>query len=251
MIQPRLIPVLLVKNGSLIKTINFDKFNYIGDPCNTARIFNELEVDEMILLDVDATNQKKINLNLISELASECFMPLTYGGGICRIEDAESLFRLGVEKIVVNTHSYIDKNFMKSLSNEFGSQAIVASIDYKCINSQKIIFSNSGRNKQNYEILNWVKHLEYDGVGEIILTSIDHEGTWNGFDYEFIEQIVRAINIPVIAHGGAGNLEHIKKILKCGVSAVGLGSMVVYQKKNMGVLVNFIDTRKIVEVLNK
>ncbi|PPR43479.1 MAG: Imidazole glycerol phosphate synthase subunit HisF [Alphaproteobacteria bacterium MarineAlpha8_Bin1] len=240
MLLQRIIPVLLLKNRSLIKTVRFGKYQYIGDPCNTAKIFNELEVDEMIILDIEANQKKKIDFNILSDLASECFMPLSYGGGIRKINDAEELFKRGIEKIIINTHGFENNNFFNELSKEFGNQAIVASVDYKLKKGIRTIYSYSGRNEEKIKIKEWIKLIESSGVGELMLTFIDNEGTWNGFDYNFLKDIVDSIKIPVIAHGGAGHISDIKKAFEfSNVSAVGLGSLVVYQKKDMGVLVNF------------
>ena len=253
MIQKRLIPILLIREKSLVKTVNFKKYYYIGDPCNTAKIFNELEVDEMIILDINANKNNEIDFNIISDLASECFMPLSYGGGLNTLKDAEKIFRLGIEKIIVNSHTFSNLKFIRELVTEFGSQAIVASVDYKISNNDKrVIFSNSGKIEQkNIDIYDWIDHLTESGAGELVLTCIDKEGTWNGFDLHFLKAISKKKNIPIIAHGGAGCLNDIKKIFKISeIAAVGLGSLVVFQKKGMGVLVNYPDKYEIKTIFN-
>tara|TARA_B110000003_G_C16613814_1_gene520518 strand:- start:968 stop:1729 length:762 start_codon:yes stop_codon:yes gene_type:complete len=252
MLQTRVIPCLLLKGGSLVKTVNFKKASYIGDPINTARIFNELEVDELTLLDISATNNKKSpNFKILSDLANECFMPLAYGGGINNFEDAKKIFQIGIEKIIINSVCFVKPTLISQLAEHFGSQSIVGSIDVKKnIFGKYQVFSNSGKKKQKVDPISWAKELEQLGVGEILLTSIHREGTWKGFDISIIEKISNAVNIPVIANGGASSLEDIEKVIKQGyASAVSLGSMVVYQNKGMGVLVNFPDNDKLRKVL--
>ena len=252
MLQTRIIPCLLLCGGSLVKTVNFKKPAYIGDPVNTARIFNELEVDELVLLDIEATNKnKKPDFKILAELANECFMPLAYGGGINNFEDAKKIFKIGIEKVVINTISYSNPSFITELAEHFGNQAVVASIDVKRNMFGKYhVFSNSGTKKQKIDPVSWAKDLERLGAGEILLTAIHQEGTWNGFDINIIEKISNAVNIPVIANGGAALIDDIGKAVKVGgASAVSLGSMVVYQNKGMGVLVNFPETEKLNRVL--
>ena len=252
MLQTRIIPCLLLKDDSLVKTVNFKKPAYIGDPANTARIFNELEVDELTLLDISATNnKKKPNFKILAELAKECFMPLAYGGGINDFEDAKKIFQIGIEKVIINSIAFSKPAFITELAEHFGNQAIVASIDVKKNMFGKYqVFSNSGTKKQKVDPVDWAQELEQLGAGEILLTAIHQEGTWNGFDINIIEKISNAVNIPVIANGGASSIEDIEKAVKQGnASAVSLGSMVVYQNKGMGVLVNFPDTEKLNKVL--
>jgi len=252
MLQTRIIPCLLLKDDSLVKTVNFKKPAYIGDPVNTARIFNELEVDELTLLDISATsNKKKPNFKILAELANECFMPLAYGGGINDFEDAKKIFQIGIEKVIINSIAFSKPAFITELAEHFGNQAIVASIDVKKNMFGKYqVFSNSGTKKQKVDPVDWAQELEQLGAGEILLTAIHQEGTWMGFDINIIEKISNAVNIPVIANGGASSIEDIEKAVKQGnASAVSLGSMVVYQNKGMGVLVNFPDTEKLNKVL--
>jgi len=252
MLQTRIIPCLLLKDDSLVKTVNFKKPAYIGDPVNTARIFNELEVDELVLLDISATNNnRKPNFKILSELANECFMPLAYGGGVCNFDDAKKIFKIGIEKIIINSAAFTNPGLITQLAEHFGNQAIVVSIDVKKNMFGKYqVYSNSGTKKQKVDPVIWAKELEQLGAGEILLTAIHQEGTWNGFDTNIIERISNAVNIPIIANGGASSISDIGKAVKEGqASAVSLGSMVVYQNKGMGVLVNFPDTVKLKRVL--
>ena len=242
MLQTRVIPCLLLQEGSLIKTTTFRKGLYIGDPVNTVRIFNELEVDELLLLDVTASYAKKgPDLKTISKVASQCFMPLGYGGGINSLDHARAVFKLGVEKIVINTSALENPIFISDLVKYFGSQAIVVSIDVKKnIFGNYIVKSVGGRRSTRWAPLDWAIEVEKYGAGEILLTAIDREGSWQGFDVNLVKSITSSVNIPVIAHGGAGCLNDISEVVyHANASAVALGSLVVYQKKGMGVLVNF------------
>ena len=243
MLRTRIIPTLLLKNESLVKTKKFGKFTYVGDPANTVRIFNELEVDELLFLDITASLEKRSpNLKVLSEIADECFMPLGYGGGITSLEDAKAVFDIGFEKIAINTATE-KLSLISELANHYGSQAVMASIDVKkSLFGRQTVRTLGGRRDSHRDPVEWAKELEQQGAGEIVLTSIDREGTWNGFDLGLVKRVTDAVSIPVIAHGGAGTVQHITQVVKeANASAVALGSMVVFQKKGMGVLVNFPD----------
>jgi len=252
MLRTRVIPCLQLINESLVKTIKFKKYNYIGDPINTVRIFNELEVDELAFLDIRASKQNRTpNLKILSEIADECFMPLSYGGGIRDLETAKKILNIGFEKIIVNTYSFEKPAFITKLAEHFGSQSIIASIDVKKnIWGKYVIYTRDGTKKVKYPFLEWVQKVEKSGAGEILLTSVDRDGTWEGYDNELVRNVTDIVHIPVIANGGAGNIEHIGQVVKMGgASATGVGSMVVYQKKGMGVLVNFPDKEKLEKAL--
>lgn len=244
MLKTRIIPCLQLINESLVKTIKFDKYGYIGDPINTVRIFNELEVDELAFLDIRASLEKRPpNLRILSEIADECFMPLSYGGGIQDFETGKKILSIGFEKLILNTAAIKNHDLIRKLAEHFGSQCVVGSIDVKKnFFGTYQVFTTDGREKTNLDPVSWAQELEQLGAGEILLTSIDREGTWLGFDVELTRRVSHAVNMPVIANGGAGNMSDIGKVVKeGGASAVALGSMVVYQKKGMGVLVNFPD----------
>jgi imidazole glycerol-phosphate synthase subunit HisF len=252
MLRTRIIPTLLLRNESLVKTMRFGKFTYVGDPCNTVRIFNELEVDELLFLDITATLEKRSpNLRVLADIASECFMPLGYGGGIRTLEDAKSVFDIGFEKIVINSYAIENPDFIRQLASTYGSQAVIVSIDVKKnIWRRYQVRTHSGQQASKRDPVEWAKQLESLGAGEILLTSMDREGSWEGFDLDLVRGVANAVSIPVIAHGGAGTLEHIKEVVtQADASAVGLGSMVIFQKKDMGVLINFPDKKHIAEVL--
>jgi cyclase len=246
MLRTRFIPVLLLKNDSLVKTVNFKNLSYIGDPVNTVRIFNELEVDELIFLDIDATpNNAEPNFKILSEIANECFMPLSYGGGIRNFDTVKKIMDIGFEKVVLNSITHKDLQLISRIVEHYGSQAVVVSIDVKKnLWGKNQVWSDSGSINRKKNPIEWAKLLEENGVGEIFLTSIDREGTWSGFDIALTRSIADVVNVPVIAHGGAGNIKHIIDVIENGnASAVALGSMVVYQQKGMGVLINFPDSK--------
>jgi imidazole glycerol-phosphate synthase subunit HisF len=252
MLRTRVIPCLLLKNESLVKTIKFKKYNYIGDPVNTVRIFNELEVDELMFLDIFASKENRnINFKILADIANECFMPLSYGGNIKSLEDAKRIFEIGFEKVVINSNAFGNLKFIEEIAKYFGNQSVVGSIDIKKTfwGGQKV-YSHHGRKKQTVEIIEWAKQLEYAGVGELLITSVEREGSWDGYDCELIKSITKNVQVPVIANGGCGSVEHIGEVVKqANASACAVGSMVVYQKKGMGVLVNFPDRKKLEEVL--
>jgi len=249
MLLIRYIPCLLLKNNGLVKTVNFRNPKYIGDPINTVRIFNEKEVDELIFLDIDATpKNKEPNYKLLAEIANECFMPLAYGGGVKTFEQAQKIFNIGIEKVAINSALHSDLGLVSRIAEVYGSQAIIGVIDVKRNFFGKYqIVSSSAHDKHKYTIFEWVKKIEEAGVGEILITSVDNEGTWNGLDLELIKQVTSISKVPVIAHGGAGSIAHLSDgIQQGGANAIAMGSMVVYQKKDFGVLINFPDKKLLV-----
>ncbi len=245
-LRTRVIPALLLRNESLVKTVGFGKFTYVGDPCNTLRIFNELEVDELLFLDITATREgRSPNLKLLADIANECFMPLGYGGGIRSLEHAKAVFDIGFEKVAINSCAMDNPELLANIARQYGSQAVIASIDVKAgFWGKQTVRTNAGRRNSRRDPVDWAKEVESYGAGEILLTSIDREGSWEGFDLELVKRVTDAVSIPVIAHGGAGQVEDVgKAVRQANASAVALGSMVVFQKKGMGVLVNFPDQK--------
>lgn len=244
MLRTRVIPTLLLRNESLVKTIRFGKFSYVGDPANTVRIFNELEVDELLFLDITATREgRSPNLKVLADIANECFMPLGYGGGIRSLAHAKSVFDIGFEKVAVNSCAMENPKLLTEIARQYGSQAVMVSIDVKTgFWGKQTVRTQAGRHNTKRNPVDWAREVEDLGAGEILLTSIDREGTWEGFDLELVKRVTDAVSIPVIAHGGCGCVGDIGKVVKqANASAVALGSMVVFQKKDMGVLVNFPD----------
>jgi imidazole glycerol-phosphate synthase subunit HisF len=252
MLRTRVIPALLLRNESLVKTVQFGSFAYVGDPCNTVRIFNELEVDELLFLDITATREgRSPNIQLLKDIANECFMPLGYGGGIRTLEHAKAIFDAGFEKVAINTYATERPEFITELSGHYGSQAVIGSIDVAGgLLGRKRVVVRSGRKRTPLEPVPWARKLESLGAGEILLTSVDREGSWAGFDVDLVKEVSDAVNVPVIAHGGAGSVADIGAVVnEAGASAVALGSMVVFQKQGMGVLISFPDKERLAEVL--
>lgn len=242
MLKTRVIPCLLLDNNALIKTVKFKNPTYIGDPLNAIRIYNEKEVDELMVLDIFATSKnKRPSFKLIADLAAECFMPLAYGGGIKSLDDAKELFQLGIEKIVLSTASIENPKLITEIAKKYGNQAVVVCIDYKKNFWGKIkIFTNNGEKAIESNPVEHAKIVQDLGAGEILLYSIERDGTFMGYDIEMLKKVTEAVNIPVIACGGAGKLEHFKEAVnEGGASAVAAGSMVVYQGANKAVLINY------------
>ena len=251
-LRPRVIPSLLLHDEALVKTVRFGKFRYVGDPANTCRIFNELEVDELVLLDILASRERKEpNYSLLRDISSECFMPLAYGGGITSVEMAEQVLKIGFEKVIVNTAALQNTDLISDISKKIGSQSLIVAIDVKkSWLGKERCRGLSGRWNSGMEPIEWAQHAQSEGAGEILLTSIEREGTWEGFDQNLVSSVVDAVSIPVIAHGGAGSMDDVSLAIKvAGASAVALGSMVVFQKKDMGVLVNFPETEQLEKAL--
>jgi cyclase len=254
MLRTRVIPVLLLRGESLVKTVRFKNPAYIGDPSNACRIFNELEVDELTFLDIRATHEKREpNWRILKEISEECFMPVSYGGGVDSVAMAEKVLKLGFEKVVLNSAAMRDPALITAIAKAFGSQSVIVAIDVdRSFWGNQYCFSVSGTKKNRIAPVDWARRVEELGAGEILLTSIRREGTWAGFDLDLIRTVADAVNVPVIAHGGAGSIADIGAAVREGhASAVALGSMVVYQKKGMGVLVNFPDERQLREELGR
>lgn len=252
MLRTRVIPCLQLIDQSLVKTIRFNDHNYIGDPINTVRIFNELEVDELCFLDIRATvQQRKPNLDLLCAIADECFMPLSYGGAIRDPDTAQRILSIGFEKVVINSAATENPGLITEIARFSGSQSVVASVDIKRnMFGSYSAWSHCGTKKIKTNPVVWARELEDRGAGELLVTSMDRDGSWQGYDLKMLELITHAVTIPVIANGGAGNLHDLASAKKAGASAVAVGSMVVYQKKGMGVLVNFPDRNKLETILH-
>ena len=253
MLRARVIPALLLRNESLVKTRRFGKFTYVGDPANTVRIFNELEVDELLFLDITATREgRRPNLSVLRDIADECFMPLGYGGGIQSLEDAKKVFEIGIEKVALNAAALANPALISQIAEIYGSQAVIASIDAKTsLFGRHRVFDHVRKRRSGADAVSWAKEAEARGAGEILLTSVDREGTWAGFDLELVRAVSDAVSVPVIAHGGAATTADIRSAIReGGASAVAIGSMVVFQKKDMGVLVNFPASAHLTRALN-
>lgn len=246
----RIIPCLLYDGAGLVKTVRFKNPSYIGDPINAIKIYNDKEVDELILLDINASKQKRRpNFDRIADMASEAFMPFAYGGGVKTFDDFAKLYKLGVEKVIINTLVHENPEVIKKVVAFFGAQAVVACIDYK-----KPLFGG----KAPYSYLGYKIKLDLEsyagylvdelGVGELMLCSVDRDGTWQGYDEEVTARLVNSVDVPVIASGGCGSIDDLKKILyQTNAGAAALGSMAVYSKKGMGVLINFPERELVIQ----
>lgn len=242
MLKCRVVPILLNKDGGLYKTIQFKNPKYVGDPLNAIRIFNEKEVDELIFLDIQATkNSVEPNYNLIENIASECFMPLTYGGGIRNLEQAKKIFELGIEKISLNNSSLKSLTIIEELSAYYGSQSIISSIDIKKnLFGKYQVFDHKNKKSLKIDAIEFIKNVQNAGAGEVLVTSVDKEGTMEGFDINLFKLLYDNVNIPMIVHGGLGNLDHLNEIYKhVKVSAIAAGSFFVFQGKHRAVLVSY------------
>lgn len=252
MLKTRVILCLLLKDFGLVKTVKFGDPQYVGDPINAVKIFNEKEVDELVFLDITATAMgKSPDFELLRRIASEAFMPFGYGGGIKSIEDIKRILEIGVEKVVINTHAFSSPEFIKEASQEFGSQSIVVSIDVrKNENGNYSVYINNGKKDTGKNPVEYAKEVEKMGAGEILLNSIDKDGTMEGYDLELIKEVSRAVGIPVIACGGAGKLEDFNEAIKAGASAVSAGSMFVFVGSNKAVLINYPKSEELEKALN-
>lgn len=239
--RPRIIPLLLYSDGGLVKSIQFKKHRYVGDYLNAIKIFNEKEVDELIFIDINASKyQKAPDILLIKEIASECFMPLCYGGGITNVDQIRQIFSAGVEKVAINTSAYLNPELIKEASQLFGSQSIVISIDIKKDqNDNYWVYTNNGSINTHTNPIEYAKKVQHLGAGELLINSIDNDGTYNGYDIELIHLISQSVSIPVIACGGANSIKDLRNGLKAGASAVAAGSLFVYYGRLKAVLINF------------
>ncbi|QFR48894.1 glycosyl amidation-associated protein WbuZ [Sulfurimonas lithotrophica] len=254
MLQKRVIPCLLLHDGGLYKTEKFKKPRYIGDPINAIKIFNEKEVDELMFLDIDASvNNSEPNYQMIQDIASECFMPLCYGGGVKNVEQMKKIYSLGVEKISLSSHAIENLDFIKTAANIFGNQSVIVTIDVKKdFWGKKKIFTHNGKKNTKLEPIDFIKKVESMGAGEIVVNSVDHDGIMEGYDIELLKTIKNEIKVPIIALGGAGKLTHIKDVFeKANVDAVACGSMFVYQGHLKGILINYPPYQQIQELLKK
>lgn len=244
----RIIPVLLIKDGGLVKSIKFKNYRYVGDPINAVKIFNEKEVDEIVILDIDATKEKRSpNFNLIKELASEAFMPLAYGGGITNINEVKEILFLGVEKVIFNKSALVNENLIMETAKRFGSSSTVVSIDVKTnIFNKQYVYSDNGKRNTKMNVIEYAKKVEMLGAGEIFLNSIDRDGTYKGYDLDLIKKVSCSVDIPVVACGGAKDENDlVRAITEGGASASAAGSIFVYSGVHHAVLINYPDWKKI------
>ena len=242
MLKKRVIPVLLLQNSGLVKGEKFKKHKYVGDPINAVRIFNEKEVDELAFVDISAgMNTKEPDYELIEDMASEAFMPIAYGGGVRRVDQVDKLFRLGVEKVIINSEFYKNPNVIKECSQIAGAQSIAVAVDVKkSLLGRYEVYIHNGTQKTGVNPVEYAMKAQKYGAGEILLTAIDREGQGQGLDLDLIKQVTDAVDIPVIAQGGVGHLDHIKQAVKmAGASAVAAGSFFTFHGKHKAVLLTY------------
>ena len=251
-LQKRIIPSLLLHKGGLYKTEKFKKPTYIGDPINAIKIFNEKEVDELMFLDIDASvGNKEPNYKMIEDISSECFMPLCYGGGVKNVEQMKTIYSLGVEKISISSQAVLNPKLIKEASNIFGNQSVIVTIDIKKdLWGNRKVFIYNGEKNTKLNPIDFIKQVESLGAGELVINSCDNDGVMKGYDIELLKAIKSNVKIPIIALGGAGNLNHIKEVFETTkVDAVACGSMFVYQGPLKGVLISYPPYQRIQEVL--
>jgi len=242
MLRPRIIPSLLIHKNGLVKTINFKDPKYIGDPINVVRIFNEKVVDELMVFDIDASvNQNEPNYKTIKNIASECRMPLCYGGGIKNVEQAKKIFSLGVEKVSISSAAISNPNLIKEIVKKVGSQSMVVVLDVKKFdNNSYHIWINNGKKNTEISLIPFLKKIQDLGVGEIVINSIDNDGVMDGYDLNLIDNVYSNISIPLTILGGAGTLDDIKNIIKkYKIIGLGVGSLFVFKGVYKAVLVNY------------
>jgi cyclase len=237
----RVIPALLIHNNGLVKSVKFKDYKYVGDPINAVRIFNEKEVDELAIIDIDASVEgRPPDIVRIREIISEAFMPIAYGGGITSVDEVKKILSAGVEKVILNRSAVKNPSLVSEIARQFGSQSVVVSIDYKnSLFGKPGVYIENGKTATGLNPLAFAKQMEERGAGEILLNSIQRDGSFEGYDLEMIEKIAHAIDIPMIAMGGASSLSDFKRAVQFGASAVSAGSFFVFQRPHRAVLISY------------
>lgn len=244
MLRPRIIPCLLIQDKGLVKTVQFKDAKYVGDPINAVRIFNEKEVDEIMILDIDATVQgREPDYKMIENLAAECRMPLCYGGGVKTVYQAQRIFSLGVEKVAISSASVMNPGLIAEIGRRVGSQSIVVVLDVKKNKSGKYeIWTHNGKNNTGKDAIEYAKELENIGAGEIVVNSIDNDGQMKGYDMDLVENVRTSVHLPLTILGGAGKLEDIGSLIsKYGIIGASAGSLFVFKGVFRAVLINYPD----------
>lgn len=251
MIRPRVIPALLLKGQGLVKTVKFKDPKYLGDPINIVRIFNDKEVDELVFLDITATNEKRRPpFEMLGKITSECFMPLGFGGGIRSLEDVKTLLGLGIEKVILNTAAVEIPGLVTEVADYAGSQAVVISMDVKrSLLGKYEVFTHSGTKGSGLDPVRHAQEMEKRGAGELFVNAIDRDGMMQGYDLDLVRRVAEAVSIPVIACGGAGNIQHLAEAIRAGASAAAAGSMFVFQGPLRGVLISYPSQEELRRVL--
>jgi imidazole glycerol-phosphate synthase subunit HisF len=241
MLRARVIPVLLLRDGGLVKTVKFKDAVYLGDPINIIRIFNDKEVDELVLLDIDATVEgRRPPFEVIAQVTDECFMPLAYGGGVRQIEDVERLVAMGVEKVAINSYAVERPAFVREAADVVGSSSVVVAIDVRRSRLGRYeVMTHGGKKATGLDPVRFAEEMERQGAGELLVTAIDRDGTMQGYDIGLVRRIADAVGIPIISAGGAGSVADLAAAIRDGgASAAAAGSMFVFQGRHRAVLVN-------------
>lgn len=251
MLRPRIIPSLLIHNGGLVKTKNFKNPSYVGDPINAVKIFNEKEVDELIISDIDASVlNKEPNFELIKNFAEESRMPLCYSGGVKTVEHVSKIIQLGIEKVGISSKAIENMQFIKSASALVGSQSVVGILDIKkSFFGGYSAFIGNGTKKIKKDVTDLIKEMQDAGVGEIVINSIDRDGTKEGYDLDLIDKLIPIIKVPLTILGGAGSFDDIKSVIeRYGIIGISAGSLFVYQGRYNAVLINFLSSENLEEI---
>ena len=230
MLAKRIIPCLDVKNGETVKGVNFENLKYAGDPVALAKKYSEQKADELVFLDITATNEgRKTTLNMVEQVAKQVFIPFTVGGGIKTIEDMRSILLAGADKVAINSQAVKNPQLIKDSSSYFGSQCIVVAVDGKKVDNDFYVFINAGQKNTGIKLIDWVKQVQSLGAGEILLTSMDADGTQSGFDLEMTKLVVENTSIPVIASGGAGaNAQHFVDVFETANADAALAASIFH-----------------------
>jgi len=242
MFRPRVIPVLLLKDNVLVKSVKFKNHNYIGDPINAVRIFNDFKADELVFLDIEASRKKRlVSLDFVKNVGEEASMPFAVGGGIRTIDDIKTIIHAGAEKVIINAYAAENPEFIYNASDTFGSSTICVCIDVKKnLFGKTMTWTLNGTKSTKYSPVDFARLMEEKGAGEIIIQSIDKDGSMSGYDTALIKNISENVKIPVVALGGAGNFEHLKQAYAEGfANGLAAGSLFVYQSAKRGVLINY------------
>lgn len=250
MYRPRVIPCLLIRGNGLVKTRKFKDPVYVGDPVNAMRIFSDKEVDEIVVLDIDASREgSEPNYELIAEMAGEAFMPVAYGGGVRHLDQIRRLIRSGIEKVVINTAATVSTDIIRCAVEVFGSQAVVGAVDVKkTVFGGYRIVTKSATVETRLGLEEHIQNLITAGVGEIFLNSVDRDGMMAGYDLPLIRGVSQKVNVPVVACGGAGTVDHLSQAVReGGASAVAAGSMFVFHGKHRAVLISYLHHSELAE----
>ena len=251
MFRPRVIPLLLLRNLGLVKSVRFKNHRYIGDPINAVKIFNDLKADELVFLDISASHEKRIiSLDFVNRVGDEANMPFAVGGGIRSLHDIKQILNAGAEKVVINTYAAENPEFIKEASETFGSSAIVVCIDVKRnFFSKDKTWIFSGEKNTGMDPVSYACKIQEMGAGEIIIQSIENDGTMSGYYLKLIRSISESVTIPVVALGGAGNLQHIKEaVFEAKASAAAAGSMFIYHGPRKAVLINYPTQKELIDL---